>query len=70
MKECTDYLNRLSEDWAGINSCRSNKVTLESGDGADVDCWVGGGNNLWFRNCRKAESEENKTGFSDTFYNR
>lgn len=43
MKECTDYLNRLSEDWAGINSCRSNKVTLESGDGADVDCWGRGG---------------------------
>ncbi len=38
MKECTDCLNRLSEDWAGINSCRSNEVTLESGDGIDLDC--------------------------------
>ena len=46
MKECTDCLNRLSEDWAGINSCRSNEVTLESGDGIDLDCCgrvVGGG---------------------------
>ena len=42
MKECTDCLNRLSEDWAGINSCRSNEVTLDSGDSSDVDCLVGG----------------------------
>ena len=40
MKECTDCLNRLSGDWAGINSCTSNEVTLESGDGSDLDCGV------------------------------
>lgn len=43
MKECTDCLNRLSEDWAGINSCRSSEVTLERGDGLDLDLLLVGG---------------------------